>query len=241
MKTDLCSRRSMAIAFVCAVLSSFTSAASAQVTAPEVPSVVTRGQAVVRRAPDRVFVTASVESRNRDPRAAQRQNAEAMAAVQAAISKAGVADEAVRTTGYSIERQIDYVDGRQVLRDYLAMNGVEVRLDAVERTGEILDLVVQAGATTVSGVRFDLQDRATAELEALRLAVVAARARAEAAVTGAGRTLGAILRIEDAVQPNIPMPMMSFAREAADMQVQTPVAPGEIEIRALVTITVAIQ
>ncbi|MGE0705667.1 MAG: SIMPL domain-containing protein, partial [Vicinamibacterales bacterium] len=125
---------------------------------------------------------------------------------------------------------------------YLATNGVEVRLDAVERTGEILDLVVQAGATTISGVSFDLQDRATAELEALRLAVVDARARAEAAATGAGRTLGAILRIEDAFQPPMPpMPMMSFAREAADMQVQTPVAAGEIEIRALVTITVAIQ
>ena len=51
-----------------------------------------------------------------------------------------------------------------------------------------------------------------------------------------------ILRIEDAFQPPMPpQPMVSFARDAADMQVETPVAPGEIEIPALVTLTVAIQ
>jgi uncharacterized protein YggE len=52
-----------------------------------------------------------------------------------------------------------------------------VRLNAIERTGELLDLLVQAGATSVSGVRFDLKDRAGAEREALRLAVIDAPMR----------------------------------------------------------------
>lgn len=213
----------------------------AQTPTPSLPSIVTTGEAIVRRAPDRVFVTASVESRSKNPREAQRQNAEAMTAVQRAIEGAGVPREAVRTLGYSIEQEVDYVNGRRVLREYLARNAVEVRLDQVERTGEILDLLVQSGATSVTGVRFDLQDRATVEHEAVRLAVVDARARAEAAAAGAGRSLGDILRIEDAFQPNPPpRPMMAMAREAAD-QMPTPVAPGEIEIRAQVTLTVAIR
>jgi uncharacterized protein YggE len=188
-----------------------------------------------------VFVTASVETRARNPRDAQRQNAEAMTTVQQALEKAGVPRDAIRTLGYTIEQEVDYDNGRRILRDYLARNAVEVRLDQVERAGDILDLVVQAGATSVTGVRFDLQDRARAEQEAVRLAVVDARGKAEAAATGAGRSLGDVLRIEESFQRDgPPIPMMAMAREAAD-QATTPIAPGEIEIRARVTLTVAIR
>ena len=57
---------------------------------PATPSIVTTGEAVVRRAPDQSFVTVSVESRARNPRDAQRQNAETMTAVQQRIAAAGV-------------------------------------------------------------------------------------------------------------------------------------------------------
>ena len=39
---------------------------------PTVPSIVTTGEAVVRRAPDRAFLVAAVETRARDPQEAQR-------------------------------------------------------------------------------------------------------------------------------------------------------------------------
>ena len=70
-------------------------------------------------------------------------------------------------------------------------------IDALERLGDLLDAVVEAGATNVGGVRFDLRDRAGAEREALRQAVADARARAEAAASGAGLTIERVIRIED--------------------------------------------
>ena len=63
--------------------------------------------------------------------------------------------------------------------------------------GEILDLAVGSGATSVSGVRFDLKDRAAAEREALKRAVADARARADAAAAGAGVKVDRVLRIEE--------------------------------------------
>jgi len=208
-----------------------------------VPAIVTVGEAVVRRAPNRVYITASVESRARDPREAQRKNAEGMASVLRALDDADIPDDDVRTLGYSIQQEVDYVDGRRVLRDYLASNAVEVRLDDVERAGEVLGALVQAGATSVSGLRFDLRDRAAAEREAVRLAVSNARARAEAMADGAGETLGDILRIEDSVQgpmPPRPMAMSRMSPQAAEA-VDVPVAAGEIEIHAQVTLTIAIR
>jgi uncharacterized protein YggE len=209
---------------------------------PAVPSITTTGEAVVRRAPDRSFVTAAVESRAKDPREAQRHNAATMTAVQERLRAAGVAEDAIRTIGYSIQQEVDWVNGRRVPRGYVARNAIEVRLDAIERTGEILDLVVQAGATTVTDVRFDLVDRAGAEREALRLAVMDARARADAAASGAGLIVDRVLRIDDSRQSfQPPRPMLAMAREAADAQVATPIEAGDVEIRAQVTLTVGIR
>jgi uncharacterized protein YggE len=210
---------------------------------PQLPSIVTNGEAVVRRAPDQAFVTAAVDTRARQPREAQRLNAEIMAAVQQKVVGAGIPKEAVRTLGYTIRQEVDVVNGRRVPRDFVARNAVEIRVDAVERTGDVIDLVVQAGATGVSHVRFDLRDRSAAEREALRLAVVDARARADAAASGAGRVVDRVLRIDDTRPPVIyPQREAMMMRSAAqDQPVETPVEPGAIEIRAHVVLTVSIK
>jgi uncharacterized protein len=209
---------------------------------PQIPAIVTSGEAVVRRAPDQAFITAAVESRAKSPRDAQRQNADAMAAVQKRILDAGVPREAVRTTGYRIQQEFDFVNGRRVARDYLARNALEIRTDSLDRVGELLDAAVQAGATSVSDVRFELRDRAGAEREALRLAVADARARADAAAAGAGRQVDRILRIEEGLReiPSPPRPV-AMRMAAQDAQVETPIEPGTIEIRARVTMTVGFK
>lgn len=232
-------------AFIVAVMLGSASLVHAQETpnaaTGQAPSIVTTGEATVRRAPDQAFVSVAVETRAKTPREAQAQNAQAMTSVQQRVSAAGIPKEAVRTTGYSIQQEFDYANGRQTPRGYVARNGIEVRLDVVEKTGDLLDSVVGGGATTISGVRFDLKDRAGAEREALRLAVTDARARAEAMAAGAGRTLDRILRLVDNVQPRFkPQPGLMMAR-TAEAPAETPVAPGEIEVTAQVELTVAIR
>jgi uncharacterized protein len=209
---------------------------------PPVPSITTTGEAVVRRAPDQAFVTIAVETRARSPRDAQRQNAEGMTAVQQRLSAAGVPKDVIRTIGYSIQQEFDFANGRRTPREYVARNGLEIRVDAVERTGDVLDVVVQAGATNVSSVRFDVKDRAAVEREALRLAVVDARARADALAQGAGRTVDRVLRIDDARQSVAPMMMqMEMRARAVPGDVATPLEAGTIDIRAQVALTVAIK
>jgi len=199
--------------------------------------IVTNGEAVVRRAPDRAFVTVTVEARAKSPRDAQRLNAEAMTAVQQRLTAARVPKDAIRTLGYDLEQEFDFTQGKRVPREFLARNSIELRVDEIGRVGELLDVVVQGGATSVSGVRFDIQDREKVEREALRLAVVDARSRAEAAAAGAGRAIDRIIKIEDAREASAPpRPMMTYAMKTAD-SAQTPVEPGLVEIRSRVTIT----
>jgi len=229
---------------VCAFALALPSTAGAQpVPRPQngPPVVVTRGEATVKRAPDRVWLTIAAESRARTPREAQKLNADAMSAVMAKLKGAGLPADSLRTTSYDLQPEFDYNNGRQTLRGYVARNAVEIRLDQIERAGEILELAVTAGATTVSGLRFDLKDRAAAEREALRLAVADARGRANAAAAGAGLSVDRVLRIEEH-RASVPEPrpmMMAMQREVASAP--PPITPGELEIRSSVTMTVAIK
>jgi uncharacterized protein YggE len=229
------------ITFALLLSSAFPVFVAAQDLAATLPVVVTVGEATLQRAPDLAFVTASVETRAKSPREAQRLNADAMTAVQKRLTDARVPKESIRTLGFDVQQEFDFVQGKRVARDFAARNAVEVRIDEVARVGEIVDAVVQAGATSVSGIRFDLKDRAAVEREALQLAVSDARARADAAASGAGRTIDRVIRIEDTrdargIQPR---PMMTMAR--AEVAQETPIEPGVIEIHARVTFTASLK
>src|SRR5262245_43748815 len=206
---------------------------------PSLPTIVTTGEAIVRRAPDVAYLTVAVESRAKSSRDAQRQNADALAGVQRQLANTGVAREAQRTLGLWLEQEFDNVNGRRVARDFVARNTLEIRIDDLARAGEIADAVVQGGATALNGIRFDLKDRTAVERDALRAAVVDARARADAAAAGAGGTVDRILKIEDSRKEAAPpRPVMTMRAEVAP---STAIEPGLIEIRAQVALTVSMK
>lgn len=217
------------------------SLAAAQQPRPE-PTVVTTGEGVVQAVPDRAWVNITAESRAANPREAQRRNAEAMTPVQDKLRSSGIPADAIRTIGYDLQQEFDFVNNRRVSRGYVARNTVEVRIDAIERLGEVLEISVGSGATAVGGIRFDLKDRAKLEREALRLAVESARAKAEAAAAGAGQAIARILRIEE--QGTIARPPMPYLREVAAVQSDAaapPISAGQIELRGQVTLTAELK
>jgi uncharacterized protein len=223
--------------------------ASAQLATPETPQqpvVVTTGEAVVKRAPDRAWVTIAAESRARTPQEAQRTNAETMTAVTERLKTSGIAGDAIQTTMFDLQPEFDYANGKQTQRGYVARNQVQVRVDDLPRLGEVIGAVVGSGATNVSGVRFDLKNRDAAEREALKVAVADARARAEAAATGANMRVERVIRIEEQREftppPRpIPMAMRSGSAGVVEQQMAVPIEAGEIEIRVRVSLTAAIR
>jgi uncharacterized protein YggE len=210
--------------------------------APPQPAIVVNGEAVVQAAPDRAFVSVSVESRDKNPGSAQKQTATAMDAVRKKLAQSGVQDDQIRTIAYDLQLEFDFDKGRQVPRGYVARDMIEVRLDDVTHVGAVIDAAVAAGATNIGGVRFDLKDRDALEREALKKAVADGRARAEAAAAGAGVAVAGVLRIEEQrmfAPPPGPAPMMM--RTAAEAAPPTQIDAGQIEIRARVTLTAALR
>jgi uncharacterized protein YggE len=220
-----------------------SSAAAQQTPAPAEPMVVASGQGVVFAVPDRAWITITAESRAPSPREAQRLNAEAMRPVQDKLRAAGIAADAIRTIAYDVQYEWDFVNNKRVGRGYVARNSIEVRVDAIDRVGELLEIAVGAGATALGGIRFDLKDQAKLEREALRLAVLDARAKADAAAAGAGRNVDRILRIEEGgvEVPPMPVRMMRQAAQANAADLAPPISAGQMEIRARATVTAALK
>ena len=207
---------------------------------PESPHVVVTGEGIVKATPNQALINIGAESRSKVSKDAQQRNAEAMTAVQQKIAAFGIPKDAIKTTAIDLQMEFDYANGRQTPRGYVARNTIEVRVDDLTKLGDVLDAVVASGATMIHGLRFDVKEREQLEAAALQSAVKNAMGKATAVASGAGRAVDRITKIEETASME-PRPMMREYAMAARADAQTPVAPGELEIRAHVRVTMSIK
>ena len=235
--------------YLAAVLvTAISSPALAQPPAAPPPAhdvVIAAGEGVVKRAPDQAFVTVSAEARSKLPREAQQANARVATAIRTRLAAFSLPEGAIRTLSVDMQPQFDWANGKQTLRDYLATNVIEVRLDDVAKVGEVVDAVIAAGATRVTNVRFALKDMTGAQQEALKLASAAALGRAKAMAEGVGRNVDRVLRLDETgsevMPPPRPVAMMRMAAQADAAVPETPVTAGEVAVRVTVTLHAALR
>ena len=141
-------RALLMLAAVAAVIGPESTAAQTP-TSPSEPVVVVQGNSLVKAMPDQAWVTFAVESRSKNPKEAQSQNAKVMSAVQEQLRAAGISKDAMRTLSIDLHLESDWVNGRQVPRGYVARNTLEIRLDDIVRVGEVIDIAI------TSAVRVD--------------------------------------------------------------------------------------
>jgi uncharacterized protein YggE len=207
--------------------------------------ISTTGEATESVAPDVAVVQIACEGRARKTVDAQKLSADAMATLLAALKTLALPATAVATRGYTLQTEFDHVGGEQTFRDYLARNTIEVRVDDLARLPAVIDTAGSSGASLVSGLRFDVKDRATRERDLLRRAVDDAMSRAETIAEGAHRALGTIVRIQE--QRNTGPLYQNFDAFQAGGGgggrggAPTPVTPGEVQVRAQVSLTVQLR
>lgn len=219
------------------------SALAAPATAAEV-QIAANGPVVeltvnesVEAAPDLATVSAGVTTQASTAVEAMRANATQMRAVVDRIKQLGVAERDIQTAGINLGAMYDYDQAarRQVFRGYQASNRVSVTLRDIDRTGEVLDALVAAGATDLGGPDWSIDDDTAARAQARRTAMETARAQALEYARLAGYSDVRLLAIVESVASRPPMPMMRMvAAEAADAA--TPVQPGMVQAGVTVTV-----
>jgi hypothetical protein len=163
--------------------------------------------------------------------------AEAMAAILAAVTAAGVAARDVRTTLLSVQPRYDYSDGKApTLTGYDLANVVDVTVRDLATLGGVVDGALTAGATSLDGLTFRVDDPREPERTARTAAVAEARSRADDLAAAAGVSISGVADIvEGGRPPGGPQPKAARALLAADAG--TPVQAGTTEISVTVTVT----
>jgi uncharacterized protein len=191
----------------------------------------------VEAAPDIATVSAGVTTQAGTAVEAMRSNAAQMRSVVDRIKSLGVAERDIQTSGINLGAQYDYDQGnrRQVFRGYQASNRVSVKLRDVQRTGQVLDALVAAGATDIGGPTWSIDDDTAARAEARRNAMRTAEAQGNDYARMVGYTGLRLLEINETMvrQPPMPMPMQE---RAMAMDASTPVQPGMVQAGVTVTV-----
>lgn len=212
-------------------------AAAADVTvSAQGPVVELSVTETVKARPDLAEVGAGVTTEAATAVEAMRLNAKQMSRVVARIRSLGIAEDDVQTTGINLNAVYDYNGQRPVFRGYQASNRVNIVLRKIDDTGKVLDALVAAGATDLSGPSFSIADDTAAQAQARKAAVQKAEKMAREYAEWSGYTGVRVLKISEGVQAGPPMPLMrAVAMEAADSS--TPVQPGLVGTAVTVSIT----
>jgi uncharacterized protein YggE len=214
------------------------SAAEIQI-ASQGPVVELSVSETVRSAPDVAEVGAGVTTRAATAREALTQNSQAMDRIVARLRQLGIAGEDIQTSNFNLSPQYDYnqQSGEQVFRGYNVSNQVQVKLRDLPRAGEILDALVNAGANTIYGPNFMLEDDEAAKAEARAQAFARGRRMAEDYARMAGYSSVRLLEISESVQNQGPIPQPMMARAAMDSSESAPpIEPGQVGTGVTITV-----
>jgi uncharacterized protein YggE len=224
-----------------AVLMLINMAAFAQATDEKAarPMIRVTGEATVTARPDQATIHIGVVTQAQTAQTAAAQNARKLDAVLQELRKALGPQAEIKTISYSLNPNYVYPreGGQPKLSGYTASNTVEVKTTDLAQVGKVIDISTQSGANNIQALRFGLKDEETVKAQALREAAARAKAKAEAIASALGVRIVRFLMAEESGATIIPIQGRDFyaAREAASAP--TPVEPGNIDVRANITLT----
>ncbi|MGN0858918.1 MAG: SIMPL domain-containing protein [Stenotrophomonas sp.] len=181
--------------------------------------------------PDVAMINAGVLTQDKDSNLAMRRNAEQMQQVMAALKAAGIAERDIQTSGISLNPQYHYAENQPPqLQGYQASNGVNIKVRELGGLGRVLDALAAQGANQINGPSFAIDQPEPlyqqARLEALRKA----RQQADTYARELGLKVRRVISLQESGGGGMPVPMMAM-RNAAKMEMDTPVAAGQSSIQ----------
>lgn len=213
------------------------------------------------RTPDQALFSAGVVTQGRTASEALAENNRSMAAVVAALRRAGVAERDIQTSSLGLSPRYANPDREAMIRaremrepyvppaepssprivGYDARNQVQVRVRRVAEMGRIIDALAAAGANEINGPNFTIDEPRAALDEARSAAVAEARQRAELYARAAGMRVVRILSITEAggYYPVQGIAVTGSRGESAALMEpppSAPVAPGELMIGVNVSV-----
>lgn len=129
------------------------------------------GIGVVHPKPDTATIKLGVITENTVLRNALEENAAKTNSVINQLLRMNIPKDSISTSYYNIEPQYDYIEGKQIFRNYKITNILSVDLTDLDKIGSVIDAAVNSGANSVQGISFKLENPSEYYNKALNLAI----------------------------------------------------------------------
>ncbi|RIE06610.1 DUF541 domain-containing protein [Candidatus Cryosericum terrychapinii] len=208
-------------------------------TVPPTVSVTGTGKVTVK--PTIARINFGVFTHNDTANAAQTANDAIMIKITAALKAAGIKEEDIQTTGYSLQPRYvwDKTTEKNSIDGYDMNHNMTVIVRAIQDAGKTVSLIADNGANTVDGISFEVDD-ATLEqtkLAALDLAMTSARKRADVVAKAAGKTILSVQTVVVNENTYTPYPMYRADAAVNTTSAAAPVEAGTTDIVMSVSVT----
>ena len=205
---------------------------------PEKRTLHVTGSGEVHQTPDAAELYAAISAVARSAKDAMAEVSQKGHAMLKAAEKHGIEKRDIQTGSISLvpvyeRRRRSEPAMEPKITGYRANLRYRIASRKIKTFGTLLDVLVEAGANNVSGVRFFVTEHTKIANEARRRAIADARRSAAVLATAAGVKLGPAIRIEDNGGVSVPQPV---ARSMSLRSASMPIAPGQVSARAQVRV-----
>lgn len=207
--------------------------------------------AIVKTAPDRVVFNVGVISRSVDLMDAKKKNFDAIKKAIEYCKKAGIPEKNIKTDYINIRPEWKNYD--KLESTYVVEQDLSIILDEVSKYEEVITELLKAGMNKVGYINFQTTKLKEYKNESRKLAIQAAKERAEFLAREAGIKLGRIVNISDVSTSWFPFGgsgSFSGANIISQRMVQNggqsedlaeAAAPGMVSVRSQIVLTYEIK
>ena len=173
---------------VLAVIASPPAAPAQEAAAPR--SITVNGESSIYVAPDEVVISVGVETAGAKIDAAKRENDQRSRTLLDAIKALGVEAKHIQTAEVNLEIDYDTNGPARVVKGYVARREYTVTVKDPKKTEAIVDACLTSGANLLLGIEYRTTELRKHRDEARRLAVKAAKEKAELLAGELGERVG---------------------------------------------------
>ncbi len=230
-----------------AALLVFSVAGTNLAAAAEPNTIAVSGMAEQDVAPDMAYIDVGINVRADDAETARTQEAQIASQIRRALLGLAITDNDLQNTSYYLyqEYKVDR-NGVRTADKYVLDSSIKVTVKDLDKLSQVIDNVVEAGATNISNITYALSTQNIIQRQLLATAVENARDKAAVVANAGSRTLGNMLSadinsFDGGTIVAYGANKLRSTTNLAEDGVATKLSPGKIKLNARVQVVFSLN
>lgn len=230
-----------------AALLVFSVAGTNLAAAAEPNTIAVSGMAEQEVAPDMAYIDVGINVRADDAETARTQEAQIASQIRRALLGLAITDNDLQNTSYYLyqEYKVDR-NGVRTAAKYVLDSSIKVTVKDLDKLSQVIDNVVEAGATNISNITYALSTQNIIQRQLLATAVENARDKAAVVANAGSRTLGNMLSadinsFDGGTIVAYGANKLRSTTNLAEDGVATKLSPGKIKLNARVQVVFSLN